>query len=307
MLMSKKIRYIIGLFLLIAFVSSCEKDFDIVVPANKTKLVVEGYINNEMPLYNYVVLTRSMGFDTTNLNNLAVTGAKVFITEGDRQGSNIIWNVSTKIQLKEARIPQISPAAIPGIYFDTVLATDPQRALRGKIGKQYLLEIEVDGKQYSAITALLQTIPIDSLTSGNYFKDEENDTIITKARLTVHFQDPDTIGNAQLYYWHRSSDGAEFGWGAFGRNRFIPGTDDLVNGQYIHLTHPSGFILNDTVKYYMANVERNIYNFWDSYNKARENGGPFSTPVKLNSTIKGEDVIGCFSGFGMSTRTIIVK
>jgi hypothetical protein len=55
------------------------------------------------------------------------------------------------------------------------------------LGKQYLLEIEVDGKQYSAITALLQSIPIDSLTSGNYFKDEEKDTIITKARLTVHF------------------------------------------------------------------------------------------------------------------------
>jgi len=292
---------------MITFISSCEKDFDIVVPANKTKLVVEGYINNELPLFNYVVLTRSIGFDTANLNNLAVSGAKVFITEGDRQGNNIVWNPLTKIQLKEARIPQISPTAIPGIYFDTLLATDPQRALKGKIGKQYLLEIVVDGKQYSAITALLQPLPIDSLTTGNYFKDEEKDTVITKARLTVHFQDPDTIGNAYLYYWHRSSDGNEFGWGAFGRNRFTPGTDDLVNGQYIHLTHTPGFMINDTVSYYMANVERNIYNFWDSYNKARDNGGPFSTPVQLNSTIKGEDVIGCFSGFGMMARRIVIK
>src|SRR6186713_1459453 len=124
--MSKKINYIIAVLALITAFSSCERDFDIVVPANKTKLVVEGYINNELPLYNYVVLTRSQGFDTANLNNLAVSGAKVFITEGDRQGNNIVWNVATKIQLKEATIPQISPIPIPGIYFDTLLATAPQ-------------------------------------------------------------------------------------------------------------------------------------------------------------------------------------
>ncbi len=63
--------------------------------------------------------------------------------------------------------------------------------------------------------------------------------------------------------------GNKFGWGGLNSNRFTPGTDELTNGQYMHLTHGNGFVLNDSVTYYMANVERKVYNFWDSYNKAR--------------------------------------
>lgn len=288
--------------------ASCERDFDIVLKNNETQLIVEAYINNQLPLYNYVILGNSQDYYQPGFENIPVTGATVTITEGTLLADNTYaWNTATKKQLKEGRLPQYSNVLLPGVYFDTTLATSPANALIGTPGKHYLLEIETGGKHYSSITALLPVIPIDSLTSGYHFIDEDEDTTQTKARITVHYKDPDTVGNTQLYYWRTRNTGDNFGWGALGTNRFTSGTDDLVNGEYMHLTHSNGFELRDSVEYYLTSVERKVYNFWDSFNKARSNSGPFSTPVTLQNTVSGENVIGCFSGFSISSKTIIVK
>jgi hypothetical protein len=293
---------------LMAIFVSCERNFDIELKNNQQQLIVEGYINNELPFYNYVVLGRSQDYYAPGFENIPVTGATVTITEGTLQANNSYnWNGATKRQLREGRVPQFGNVLLPGVYFDPMLAGNSANALKGTPGKHYLLEIESEGKRYSAITALLPVIPIDSVTSGFHYIDEDEDTTQSKARLTVHYRDPDTIGNTQLYYWRTIGTGNNFGWGALGTNRFTPGTDDQVNGTYINLTHSNGFVLGDTVQYYMASVERKVYNFWDSFNKARSNGGPFSTPVKLKNTISGENVTGCFSGFSISTKAIVVK
>lgn len=301
-------RLTVILFLVI--LASCERDFNIEIKANEPQLVVEAYINNAMPMYNYVVLSKSKNFYEPGFQNIPVAGATVSITEGELLPDNKYkWDETTTTQMKEANLPQLRNTALPGFYFDPRLATDSIHALQGKPGKHYLLEIESEGKKYTAVTALLIPITIDSLSSGFHFMDddEEKDTTIEKARLTVHFKDPDTIGNTQLYFWQHWGNRNGFGWGALGTNRYTPGTDDLVNGQYINLTHSYGFVLGDTVLYFMANVDRKVYNFWDSFNKARSNNGPFSTPVSLLNTIAGENVTGCFSGFSISSKEIIVK
>lgn len=290
--------------------ASCERDFDIKIKTNEPQLVVEAYINNAMPLYNYVILSKSKNFYEPGFQNIPVSGATVSITEGVLLPDNKYqWDETSVTRMREASLPQLRGSALPGFYFDPRLATDSARALHGKPGKHYLLEIESEGKKYSAITSLLTPIAIDSLSSGYHFMDddEEKDTIIEKARITIHYKDPDTVGNTQLYFWRHWDNRNSFGWGALGSNRYTPGTDDLVNGQYINLTHSYGFVLGDTVQYYMANVDRKVYNFWDSFNKARSNGGPFSTPVALLNTITGENVTGCFSGFSLTTKGIVVK
>lgn len=307
MKMARK-HIIVLLVSVMAVLASCERDFDIDLKNNQTQLVVEAYINNQLPLYNYVILGNSQDYYQPGFENVPVTGATVTITEGTLLANNsYAWNTATRKQLKEGRLPQYGNVLLPGVYFDTTLATNPANALTGTPGKHYLLDIETGGKHYSAITALLPVIPIDSLTSGFHFIDEDEDTTQTKARITVHYKDPDTVGNTQLYYWRTRNTGDNFGWGALGTNRFTPGTDDLVNGEYMHLTHSNGFELRDSVEYYLTSVERKVYNFWDSFNKARTNGGPFSTPVTLQNTISGENVIGCFSGFSISSKTIVVK
>jgi hypothetical protein len=299
----------LALTTMVIFFTSCEKDFEIDLKPNIPLLIVEGYINNELPLYNYVILGRSQDYFNTDFENIPVTGARVSITEGRLLPDNTYeWRPETKKELTEARIPLLEFALLPGVYFDPELVTNPGEALMGRPGYHYLLEIEAEGKKYSATTAMLPVVPVDSLTVGDYFNDDDDEgVIIHKARLTVHYQDPDTIGNAQLFYWQIRSEEPRFGWGGMGASRFSPGTDDLVNGQYIRMTHGNGFVMGDTVVYHMASVERKVYNFWDSFNKARSSGGPFSTPATISSTISGENVLGCFSGFSLSSKTVAIK
>jgi hypothetical protein len=287
---------------------ACEKNFDIVVKPNKPLLIVEGYVNNVMRPYNYVILSKSQDYYSTNLLALPVSGAVITVTEGTMLFDHTYsWDAASKTVLNEAASNDTAFTNLPGTYFDNRLTTDSAHALIGTPGKYYLLEIEAEGNHYSSIAFLPPPVIIDSLTSGYHFVDTDNedgDTTETKARVTIHYQDPDTIGNTLMFYSRSDDNRNNVGWGGLRSNRFITGTDDLTNGQYMHLTIPSGFRINEKVDYYMISVDRNVYNFWDSYRKARNNNGPFSTPVTLLNTICGENVTGCFSGFSISTQSI---
>jgi hypothetical protein len=282
--------------------TACEKDFNIKTDSNNPLLVVEAYINNQMREYNYVVLSRSLDYFSTDFQSVGVSNATVTITEGEIISNQYVWNPATKVQLTEASSTGLPTNFTKGVYFDPRLATNAQRAFLGTPGKSYLLEISEGGRQYSSITTLLPPVPIDSLTAGYQYVDSNQ----TKLRLTDHYKDPDSLNNTYFYYFRYHDNRDNFGWGGLSKSRAY-GADDLSNGQYIHLTFPRGYVVGDTVNFYMASVTRDVYNFWDSYNKARENNGPFSTPVSLVSNIKGENVTGCFSGLSLSSKTIIVK
>jgi hypothetical protein len=304
--MSGRLCFTITVFIFCALFTSCEKNFDIKVSSNTPKLVVEAYINNEMRAYNYVILSRSVDYLSPNIESTPVTDATVIITEGERGGDGYNWDTNKKVQLQSLNIPGI-PNELANIYFDPRLLTDSSSALIGKPGKSYLLEISEGGNEYSAITTLLPPVQIDSLTTGYGYIDND-DSSKYKLRLTNNYQDPDTLGNTQLYFYRSSEDSKSFGWGSFGGSRNNGfGTDELTNGQYIRLTHPSGFVVGNTVEYHMASVTRDIYNFWVTFNNARNNGGPFATPVTLATNITGSDVTGCFCGFSLSSGRVVVR
>jgi hypothetical protein len=295
-------RYI-AIAMSLLLLTGCEKEIELDVKPAPIQLVVEGYINNLMPEYNYVLLSRTQNFFTPNFAGTPVRNAIVTITEGNLQADeSVVWDPASRTTLRELSLPLLPASFSSGAYFDPRLLTNPSQSLIGRPGKAYLLEIEADGQRYSATTQLLTPVTVDSITGGFPFTEDDS---IPKLRITNHYQDPDSIGNRQQYYWRFRDNRTTFGWGALSRSR-APGRDDLVNGEYIRLTHPQGFLRGDTINYYMASVTAEIWNFWDSYNKVRDNNGPFSTPVNLGSTIKGNDVIGCFSGFSLSTKTIIL-
>jgi hypothetical protein len=92
---------ILSLILLV----SCQRDFDIQVKANAPQLVVEAYINNERPEYNYVLLSRSQDYFATGLKGLMIDNAKVTITEGSPGQNNAVnWDTLNSVQLTDASI-----------------------------------------------------------------------------------------------------------------------------------------------------------------------------------------------------------
>jgi hypothetical protein len=299
-----KIRLPIVFILIVLILSSCEKNIDIAVKPNQPQLVVEAYINNLFPQYNYVILSHSQDYYAPNFQGTPVANAVVTITEGTKDAAgNYSWNMASKLRLRETPVDSIPPEFSVGLYFDQRAYIDRPHALKGTIGKSYLLEISSEGREYSAIASLIPPVAVDSVTQGFPFVNNVGDTLY---RITNHYKDPDTLGNTQLYFWRWSETRKNYGWGGFFKSR-VPGTDDLSNGEYVHLTHPQGFSRNDTINYYMASITRDVYNFWDSYNKAQDNNGPFSTPVTLATNITGNNVTGCFSGYALSTKSIVIR
>ena len=293
---------IIGCILLLF--TGCEKNFDIGLGYTEPQLVVEAYINTEIPEYNYVILSKSQTIENSDISSIPVKNALVKISEGSlMQNNTIMWDRNSTVILKGTTLPNVPEGISDGIYTDPNLQTDPSQALRGISGKYYLLEIEVDGESYTASTSLLYPIPIHHLSTDYHYTDEDGSN---KGRITVQFKDPDTTGNCQLFYWRHSDNQKSFGWGSLGTSKRIINSDENNNGSYMQLTNSYGFVKGDSITYYMANVPRNVYNFWDSYNKARNSNGPLSTPASLLNTISGKNVTGCFSGLSISSATIVM-
>jgi hypothetical protein len=300
----KKLLFIFTVITIIFFITGCEKNIDIELQKAPPQLIVEAYINNENPAYNYVVLSKSQDYYEPNFQSLPVSNAVVTITEGSLQNNNIVWDVAGKTTLAEVNNNMLPSSVRSGVYFDPRLFVNPSQALQGKIGKYYLLEINTEGKTYTGVTNILQPVILDSIQYGFPFVDDEDDS--TKVRLTTFYKDPDTLGNTQFYFWRNNANKNNFGWAGLNKSR-APGKDEVGNGQQLQITFPQGFLYNDTIDFYLTSVNRNTYNFWDSYNKARDNGGPFATPVKMLNFITGDNVIGCFSGFAISPKNVITK
>ncbi len=285
------------------FLLSCEKDFDIDVASTEPKLVVEAYISNQSPLYTYVVLSKSVDYFNPIFQSIPVKNAQVSITEGSASNNVITWNAASKRDLTELSNPLLPAALANGLYIDPLAITNPAQALLGKVGKYYRLDVLFENNAYTGITNMPDTVKLDSVTYGLPFVNEDNEN---KFRITNHYKDPDTLGNTFFYYWRNNENRNRFGWAGLFKSR-APGRDDSNNGEYIRITHPQGINYNDTITYMLTSVNRNTHNFWDSYIDARNNNGPFSTPVLLQNYISGNNVIGCFMGLSVSERTIITK
>ena len=86
------------LFLLSAFISSCEQVVEVELNNDQSSVVVEGYIEPYLPAY--VFLSKSQAFfdeiNETELNNLFITDAKVTVTRDDGE-KRLLTHVSQEI------------------------------------------------------------------------------------------------------------------------------------------------------------------------------------------------------------------
>ncbi len=287
--MIKRLKYILGGLLLATTFVSCEKEIDIALPPTDNEIVVEAHINQQDPLFNYVVITRSVDYFNPRLDAIPVSNAQVFITEGFVNGTDTTWDDINKTQMIEVAVD-----TIPGIYFNI--------GLRGKIGFVYKLEIEVEGKFIHGVTTIPQLVTLDSLTSSFTVNPvNRNDTGYF---MTMHFDEPVATGNNYRYLFKKGGDTISFGWGSINDEDGVF-NDEIVNGVYRSFTFGDRFKFNDTITFYLTSIDRPAFNFWDSYNQARNNGGPFATPVQLKSNISG--AIGSFTGKAVSRKRVIFK
>ncbi|MBP6303868.1 MAG: DUF4249 domain-containing protein [Bacteroidia bacterium] len=273
------------IFLLLGVVAlfSCEEEIEVDVPGNANSLVVEAYINDRFPALNYVILTRSVDYFSTAGGYVPVKDAQVFVTEGTVNGADTSWDVSTRKQLVEVRTDTVR-----GFYMD------PAQQLLGKQNHVYLLEITSDGKSVRGTTSIPALVPLDSMT---YTRER------SEATITLHYNEPVAINNNYFIIYRNGSDSTIRTWG-FHTGAFTF-SDDFINGEYRRQTLFTRFNAGDTVNLWMSSIDRLSYNFWESFDDANRNGGPFATPVTVESNITGG--IGCFTGMSTDYKRVVIR
>jgi hypothetical protein len=298
---------------LITVVSSCVKDADVDIPGAKEQIVVEGFIEPGQPPI--VILTRNKPYFGTNnfssFQNLLVHNAAITVSDG----TNIIQLMEVCSSLLPDSMLQVlssitglDSAKLKEIDFCVYSTFDP--IMNGKHNASYYLNISAEGKNLSAVTTILNPVPLESI----WYKDEPpySDRGFIWARL----DDPDTIGNA--YRWFAMRKGIDNGFSAPLGSAF---EDKFFNGQAFQFSYNRAHSTNDgdsnagyhgffktgdTIIVKFCSIDQAHYQFWRKFETQAINyENPFAAPTSVNTNIKGG--LGIWGGYGVSYDTTIAQ
>ncbi len=267
---------------------SCEQEIKLDIPSYESKIVVEGWIEQDQGAK--ILLSLNAPFftkiDSTNLRDYSVTRAKV-----------------TVISDTETEILTLKPNEVffpPYLYFSTDIV--------GKINTPYQLVIEYQGQTLVATTTIPEVITLDSTW---FVKNEDSDSL---GVIGISFTDRPAVDNYYRVLTKR-----------IGKDeRYIPVftsvfADDAFEGQAFTLTISRGnsslldvennryFSLGDTVVIKFCNIDKAHYEFWNSLSsQIVGSANPFTaTNVKVKSNI--EDGLGIWGGYAAWYDTILIK
>jgi hypothetical protein len=257
-----------GWFLLL-FVGGCEEKIDLDLETGEPEIVIEGYVTTRKGPYT-VSVTRSRPYFEPN-NFPGVTGAEVVIRDDSGQVDTLV------------------PADSSGIYKTTTLEGIP--------GRNYFLEVNVEGQTYTARTYLPDSVRIDSIT----YRYRKAEGFIEEGYYPIlNGPEPDTAGNyyrAKVYKNDSLFDG---------RQDYFLSDDDLINGLLIRTELPFTFAPGDTARVELVNISENFYRFYESLIEQFQAGSPFAPPGNnVRSNIKG-GALGYFGGRGVASETIVL-
>lgn len=306
-------KKVLNISLIIALLSlafiSCEDEITLNLPQPVPKLVVEGYIENDLPPY--VLLSYNIpvgkGINLFELDQYFVKNAKVTVSNGSR---TIVLKEYIPAQLKEKHpdlfveiskrvgfTPELFAFFPLSIYTIDSTSSD----FLGVRGGMYnlLIELENDSILGSIIASATTTIVPDNVSFDSLWTtphpDELNDTLVN---LNGLLRDPPQLGNYYRYFTKVNS-------GPWLINLNTVFDDILVNGKEFPIEIPKGIAISDifgdfdfqtfgffnrgdTCFVRIALIDKAHYDFWRTAEEERNNlGSPFARGIKVKSNITG--------------------
>jgi hypothetical protein len=272
----------------LSLVWGCTDTYDEPLPEYESELIIEAYVNQANPLLNYALLSKSLPYYDENFDVEGVGEAKVTLYEGQKEGTELIWNQEG---LAYEEFDQI-----PGLYLPPIT-----EFFVGKEGYYYKLEVEYEGVTSVAVTQIPNLVPIDSIWVENVFN-SNRDTF--EPFLRFLFTDPPQFGNNYMIaeYVNAPTEWPLL-WGA--ANRIVVTDDLLINSQSFVYSPIFPDTYGDTVNMYLISIDQQTLEYWESYDASRNNGGPFTQPINVNSTF--DNARGTFQGMAVDNKRIIIK
>lgn len=215
--------YYIATLFTVLILSSCEDLIELDIKGVDPQVVIVGDLNNmlaqhEISIHKSVALTESLG-------SSAVSNAQVsVISEGDQQTYPFTYKGE-------------------GIYENSKLQL--------RVGRSYLLKVQLDGKSYEARSTVPAYVEVDSLNlkTKTFFNEE-------KIFISFSFQDPAEKANYFKYNIQRNQKPLHFA---------SVYSDKYNDGLYVEheITDPDEDIMaGDEIKIVRTCIDVSVYNYW---------------------------------------------
>lgn len=249
--------------------SACEKVIQLDLNKAAAQIVIQGNITNEAGPYS-VVINQSVPFDNANVFP-PVTGAVVKITDGF------------------TGITEVLAEVLPGVYKTSNTV--------GVEGRNYQLQVQSNGKEYTAASSMPQNVLLDSVT---FFTNTFLGNTLTNP--LPNFQDPAGVNN---YYYFRQTINSK------PSKTFFVFDDRLSDGRYIsrQLFNDSAYIKkSDTVGLEMHCIDKASYNYYYQITEARGagNSGPVAAPGNPVSNFSN-GALGYFNAHTIQRKKAVFK
>jgi hypothetical protein len=249
--------------------TSCEKVIDVDLNDSLPQIVIEGNITDQTGPYT-VKLSKSVNFDELN-DFPSISGATVQISD-------------------DAGNSEILPETSPGIYTTA--------SLQGTPGRTYTLDVTIEEQTYTAVSTMPFPVAIDTLTVEEPSLSFGNGEDYIEAR----YKDPEGIDNYYRFVL-LINNVRQKGIGV------IIDRDWLQDGNTIRTSIESDeeedieFKPGDLVTVFMQSIDESVYEYYRTLN---ESGGNFSaSPTNPLSNFSG-GVLGYFSAYAVTSKTIAV-
>ena len=264
-----KSRYIFYCIITLVVISSCTKVVDVKLNNVTPQLVIQGSITNETGPYN-VTISSTVNYDNSNVFP-AISGAVVKITDDSTGLTDLLSEVSA------------------GKYQTSSIT-------QGKIGHTYRLLVQVNGKEYTAVSTMPKQVLLDSITffTNTFFGTNATNPL-------PNFQDPASEEN---FYLFKQTVNKRL----LTQNFLVD--DRLSDGRYIsvQLFNDSTYIKQfDTVQLEMRCVDKPVYNYFLQLSQITDpNGNQAANPTNPTSNIIG-GALGYFSAYTKQQKQTVYK
>lgn len=261
-----RFKIYIYLYCSIVLFSSCDKVITLPIKDNESKVVIEANITDQPGPY-FVKLSRSINLNETNLFPVIDNGTVI-----------IYDNTGIKDTLKYTS---------EGIY--------KTKVIRGVYGRTYNLEVNVDGKKYTAETTMPYKINLDSLRINFFNINGKNQFGIIPV-----YTDPVEIGNSYRFI-QKINDTLDNNYNIF--------NDNLNNGKINQRPLGNGnkditIKILDLISVEMQCISPSTYLYFYTLNQQSGAGpGGGTAPTNPPNNING-GALGLFSAYTSQTKTI---
>jgi hypothetical protein len=283
------IQKLIFYFLIIIVAVACDTVPDLDIPEPDDKIVIDGWIENGH--YARVLLTSNAPYfsdlDSASIRELVLTRAKVSLTDG----------INTEILVLRKDKNYFPPYIYEG------------NRIKGETGKTYTITAEYGGKKAFASTTIPEPVPLDTIY---FIRKDDSDSLRT---MYIEFTDPgDEINYYRILTMIKGKDTRYSSSIVMAiSDRFFSGQKfgfKLKSGKSNMLTEDSerDFIKGDTVSIKFCTIDKEHYEFWNTYQDEVMNAGnPFASSVSvIKSNVEGSG-LGIWGGYGVTLYNVIVK